>query len=99
MQLPREVNKRYSDFTPLNPGAMFCARTQGRCLPSPPTTSRSEGTSMLIRTKKLFLAAMRTRDSDAQSASLGLVLAGLQLLLSFWPDNFNDKSYGCKIAA
>src|SRR2546423_11379949 len=23
MQLPREVNKRYSDFTPLNPGAMF----------------------------------------------------------------------------
>jgi hypothetical protein len=87
MQLPREVSKWYSGFTPLNPGAMFLL------VPSDVLSAFAAYHVVFrgnIRTKKLFLVAMRTRDNDAKAPWLGLVLAGLQLL-SFWPDNYNDK--------
>jgi hypothetical protein len=79
------------------------------CLPSPPTTSHSEGTPMLICTKK-FIWLQCGQGTMTPSVWLCLVLGGAICfsspvhgspphVLSFWLDYCNDKRYGCKTTA
>jgi hypothetical protein len=80
MHLLREVSKRYSGFTPLNPGAMFLLVPSDFLSAFAAYHVTFRGNIYAEFAPRNYLVAMRARDNDAKATWLGFVLARIQLV-------------------
>jgi hypothetical protein len=76
MHLLREVSKRYSGFTPLNPGVMFLLVPSDFLSAFAAYHVTFRGNIYAEFAPRNYLVAMRARDNDAKATWLGLSWRG-----------------------